>query len=51
MQECNQKSWHAFTQFDIVILCSARYSQDVGARVLLKVVTKGSPRGKKTLKI
>ena len=47
MEECNQKVWNVFNQFDITIPCSATYFLEVGARVSCKIATKGSPRGKK----
>ena len=47
MEECNQKVWNMFNQFDITIPCSATYFLEVGARVSFKIATKGSPRGKK----
>ena len=50
-EECDQKVWDVFDQFDITIPCSDTYFLEVDARVSLKVVTKGSIRGKKTLKI
>ena len=51
MEECDLKVWNVFDQFDIPIPCSAAYFLEVGAHVSLKVSTKGSIRGKKTLKI
>ena len=50
-EECNQNVWNVFYQFGITIPCSATYFLEAGARVLLKVATKGSVRGKKALKI
>ena len=47
MEECDQNVWNVFNQFDITISSVATYLVEVGARVSLKVVTKGSPRGKK----
>ena len=47
MEECNQKVWNVFNQFDITIPCSATYFLEVGARVSFKIAIKGSPRGKK----
>ena len=47
-EECDQKVWNVFDQFDITIPCSDTYFLEVGARVSLQVVTKGSIRGKKT---
>ena len=46
MEECDQKVWNAFNQFDITLPCSARYFLEVGARVSLKVAIKGPRRGK-----
>ena len=45
-----QTDWNVLDQFGIPILYSATYFLEVGARVSLKVTTKGSLRGK-TLKI
>ena len=50
MEEGDQRVWNVFNQFDIIITCSATYLQQVGARVSLKVATKVSYRGKKSLK-
>ena len=50
MEECGQKFWSVFNQFDITIPSSAIYFQGVDARVSLKVATKGSPKDKKILK-
>ena len=47
MEECDQRVWNAFKQFDIIITCWPGYLPQVGTRVSLKVATKGSPRGKK----
>ena len=47
MEECDQNIWNVFNQFDITISSVATYLVEVGARVSLKVATKGSPRGKK----
>ena len=47
----DQKVCNVFDQFGITILCSAAYFLEVGARVSLKVATKGSIIDKKTLKI
>ena len=47
MEECDQKVWYVFDQFDITIPCSAAYFLEVGAHVSLKVATKVSRRGKK----
>ena len=38
---------NVFDQFGITIPCSATFSLEVGARISLKVATKGSVRGKK----
>ena len=50
MEECDQRVWNAFKQFDIIITCWPGYLPQVGAQVSLKVATTGSPRGKKSLK-
>ena len=53
-EECDQKDWAAFDHFGIIIpiiTCSPTQFLEVGARVSMKVATKGSLRGKKTLKI
>ena len=47
MEECDQKVWNFFNQFDIILLCPAPYFPEVGARVSLTVANIGSPRGKK----
>ena len=47
MEEGDQNVWNVFNQFDITISSVATYLVEVGARVSLKVATKGSPRGKK----
>ena len=47
MEECDKEVWNVFNQFDIIKTCSSTYRPQVGARVSLKVATKGSPRGKK----
>ena len=44
-EECDQKVWNVFDQFGICIVCSGIYFVEVGARVWLKVTTKGSIRG------
>ena len=44
-EECDQKVWNVFDQFGICIACSGIYFVEVGARVSLKVTTKGSIRG------
>ena len=49
MEEWDQNVWNIFHQFYITILCSTTYLLEVYACVLLKVDTKGSPRGKKKL--
>ena len=49
-KECDQKLWNVFNQFGIIIPCSATDFVEVGASVSLKVATKGSIRGKKTMK-
>ena len=46
-EEWDQKVWNFFDQFGITRPCSATYFVEVGACVSLKVVTKGSIRGKK----
>ena len=46
-EECNQKVWKIFDQFDVTILCLPTYFLKIGLHVLLKVATKGSLRGKK----
>ena len=51
MEECDQEDSNVFDQFGISIACSATYFLEFGACALLKVATKGSMRGKKTLKI
>ena len=53
MEECDQKVFHkeCFYQFGITIPCLTTYFLKVGAGVSMKVATKGSLRGKKTLKI
>ena len=51
MEECDLKSWIIFDQFGITIPCLATYFVEVGARLSLKVATKGSIRDKNTLKI
>ena len=48
MEEWDQNVWNIFYQFYITILCSTTYFVEVHACVLLKVDTKGSPRGKKS---
>ena len=45
MEERNQKLWNAFNQVDITIPYLATNFLEVGARVSLKVSTKGSVRG------
>ena len=47
MEDCDQKVWNVFNQFDITIHCSVTYFLEVGGCVLLKVATKASPRNKK----
>ena len=51
MEECNKKVWNIFDLLGISIPCSATYFLEVVGRVSLKVVTKESLRGRKTLKI
>ena len=51
MEECDQKISNVFDQFGITMPCSATYFLEVGARVSLKLATKGFLRGKNTLKI
>ena len=45
-----QTDWNALDQFGITMLYSATYFLEVGARISLKVTTKGSLRGKKNSK-
>ena len=47
MEECDEKVWNAFNQFDITVPYSITYFLEVGACVSLKVATEGSLRGKK----
>ena len=47
VEECDQKVWNIFDQFDITIPFLARYFLEVGVRVLFKGATKGPIRGKK----
>ena len=47
MEECKQNNWNIFDQFPISIDSLASCFLKVGARVSLKVATKGSIRGKK----
>ena len=49
--ECDKKVRNNFDQCGTTIPCSATYFLEVGARVLLKVATKGSNTSNKTLKI
>ena len=51
MEESDQNVWNVFDQFGSTISCSGAYFLEVGAHVSLKVATKGSIRGKKSLKI
>ena len=51
MEKSDQKVRNVFDQFGITIPCSATFFPEVGACVSLKVATKGSVRGKNTLKI
>ena len=46
MEECDQKVCNVSDQFGITIPCPSIYFLEVEARVLLKVATKVSPRGK-----
>ena len=46
-EECDIKVWHVFDEFGITIPCSATSFLEFGARILLKVATEGSIRGKK----
>ena len=46
MDECDQKVWNVFDQFGIATPCLATYFLEVGARVSMKVGSKGSIRGK-----
>ena len=48
MEGCDLKVWNVFNQLEITIPCSAIYFQGVGARVSLKVASKGSRKGKKS---
>ena len=50
-EECHQKVCNVFDQFGITIPCSAAYFLEIGARVSLKVATKGSLIGKNNVKI
>ena len=50
MEECNQKVWNVFNEFDITISCSGPYLPEVGGCVSFEVPTKGSPREKKLWK-
>ena len=50
-EKCDQNDWYVLDQFGITIPCSTTYFLEVGARLSLKVATKGSLRGKKTEKI
>ena len=50
MEQSDQKVWNVFNQFGISIPCSHTYFLQVGAQVSLEVATKGSFRGKETLK-
>ena len=50
MEGCDQKIWHVFNQFGNTIPCSATYFLEIGSPVSLKVATKGSVKGKNTLK-
>ena len=49
--ECNKKVRNNFDQCGITTPCLATYYLEDGAHLSLKVATKGSIRGKKTLKI
>ena len=51
MEEYDQKIWNVFDQFDISNPCWTTYFLEVGARVSLKLDTKGFLKGKKTLTI
>ena len=51
MEGRDQKVGNVFDPFGISIPCSAACFQEVGERVSLKIATKQSIRGKKTLKI
>ena len=46
-EESDLKAGNVFDQFGITIPCSATYFLEVGARVSLKVASKGSIRRKK----
>ena len=50
-EECGQKVWNIFEQIAVGKPCSTTYFLEVGARVSLKLATKGFLRGKNTLKI
>ena len=50
MEECDRNVWNVFNQFDVGKSGLTTYFLEVGARVSLKLATKGIPRGKKTLK-
>ena len=45
MEECERKNWFVSNKFGISIPDSAPYFLEVGVRVSLKVVSKGSFRG------
>ena len=47
-EEWDQKVCNLFYQFGISLSCSATYFLEVGARVSMKLATKGSIRGKKS---
>ena len=48
MGGCDLKVWNVFNKLEITIPCSAIYFLEVGARVSLKVASKGSRKGKKS---
>ena len=50
-EECDQKVWNVFDQFGVGKPCSTTYFLEVGARVSLKLATRGFLRGKKPPKI
>ena len=50
-EECDQKLWNVFDQFGVGKPCSNTGFLEVGARVSLKLATKGFLRVKKSLKI
>ena len=51
MEECDQNVWNDFDEFDIGRPFSTTYFLEVGARVSLKLATKGFLRVKKLWKL